>query len=91
MSHKAADLAALGKTVVIAFPNKNLLNEKYDNLKKLISTPERIIHDTEIYRLKLEDNVSSRLLLKRFFKGNSIIVTLHAYLVPKGDFKNHLS
>jgi len=36
-------------------------------LKNIISQPNRIIYDTEIYCLTMEENVSSRLLLKRFF------------------------
>jgi len=53
-----------------------------------LSQPERIVHDTEICILTLEENISGRLLFNRFCKGNLIIVTLHAYLVDKGDFKN---
>lgn len=88
MCHNAANLAQLGKTVILAFPNKNLLNENVDFLKSILNQPERIIHDTEICVLTLEEGISGRLLHNRFCKGNVIIVTLHAYLLDKGDFKN---
>lgn len=47
-----------------------------------------MIHDTEIFTLTLEEKISGRLLFNRFCKGNVIILTLHAYLLDKGDFKN---
>jgi len=39
MCHNAANLAQLGKTVILAFPNKNLLNENIDFLKSILSGP----------------------------------------------------
>lgn len=89
MCYKAADLAALGKVSILAFPTKNLLNENFTFLKGIINSPERIAYDTEICVLTLDEAIHLRILLGKFFKGNVIIITLHAYLHPKGDFKKH--
>jgi hypothetical protein len=82
---KFLNLARDKHVCLIVFPTRVLVEENFILIKKLKN--ENILYkDVSIDILTRDDPIPDIRLLNFFFKGSCVILTLHNYLTPRGDF-----
>jgi hypothetical protein len=83
---KFLNLASDKHICIIAFPTKVLVEENYLLIQKLKNENILKYKNVNIDILSHHDPIPENNLLEFFFKGSCIILTLHNYLTPRGDF-----
>nr|YP_009184590.1 putative RecG-like helicase [Treubaria triappendiculata]ALO62684.1 putative RecG-like helicase [Treubaria triappendiculata] len=79
--------ASNGFVCIMAFPTKVLVHENFELLQKLQKENDSF-KDVRIEMMTYFDAIPSAQLLHMFFKGSLIIVTVHMYIISRGDFFN---
>lgn len=86
MARKAIVDAIAGKIAVICFPNLNLLNSNFNDLNSILKQ-EYPHSNISLLKINLNSPDSEiELFSKKLMRGRCIILTLHAYIIQRGDY-----
>lgn len=79
------NLAKKGYISIIAFPNKNLMENNL-TLAFKIQKENKDYNSVRIYTHSINDQLELQPMVQMFLMGKALILTVHAYFTPQGDF-----